>query len=141
MIGWRYTWKSRNSRKRRCLLLLRTRRSVDWLKCIARLTLAGIYIISYFLLILTATSHYYYNILLILLQKCNLDNPQLSSFGSEVELTEVRNMVQQLLRWAYKHNKNLEEQAAQLHMLSGWSQIVEVNHPFHAIYTLRLLIL
>ncbi|PWA94300.1 Nucleoporin Nup186/Nup192/Nup205 [Artemisia annua] len=60
-------------------------------------------------------------------QKCNLDNPQLSSFGSEVELTEVRNTVQQLLRWAYKHNKNLEEQAAQLHMLSGWSQIVEIS--------------
>ncbi|XP_024980449.1 nuclear pore complex protein NUP205 isoform X1 [Cynara cardunculus var. scolymus] len=60
-------------------------------------------------------------------QKCNLDNPQLSSFGSEVELTEVRNNVQQLLRWAWKHNKNLEEQAAQLHMLTGWSQIVEVS--------------
>ncbi|GJT14683.1 nuclear pore complex protein NUP205 isoform X1, partial [Tanacetum coccineum] len=60
-------------------------------------------------------------------QKCNLDNPQLSSFGSEIELTEVKNTVQQLLRWAYKHNKNLEEQAAQLHMLSGWSQIVEIS--------------
>ncbi|XP_071686120.1 nuclear pore complex protein NUP205 isoform X2 [Rutidosis leptorrhynchoides] len=60
-------------------------------------------------------------------QKCNLDNPQLSSFGNEVELNEVRNTVQQLLRWAYKHNKNLEEQAAQLHMLMGWSQIVEIS--------------
>nr|GEW31502.1 nuclear pore complex protein NUP205 [Tanacetum cinerariifolium] len=60
-------------------------------------------------------------------QNCNLDNPQLSSFGSEIELAEVTNTVQQLLRWAYKHNKNLEEQAAQLHMLSGWSQIVEIS--------------
>ncbi|KAJ0698414.1 putative nucleoporin [Helianthus annuus] len=60
-------------------------------------------------------------------QKCNFDNPQLSSFGSEVELNEVKNTVQQLLRWAYKHNKNLEEQAAQLHMLAGWSQVVEIS--------------
>lgn len=60
-------------------------------------------------------------------QKCNFDNPQLSFFGSEVELNEVRNTVQQLLRWAYKHNKNLEEQAAQLHMLTGWSQVVEIS--------------
>ncbi|KAI3814618.1 hypothetical protein L1987_14258 [Smallanthus sonchifolius] len=60
-------------------------------------------------------------------QKCNFDNPQLSSFGSEVELNEVKNTVQQLLRLTYKHNKNLEEQAAQLHMLTGWSQIVEIS--------------
>ncbi|KAJ0515388.1 putative nucleoporin [Helianthus annuus] len=60
-------------------------------------------------------------------QKCNFDNPQLSSFGSEIELNEVKNTVQQLLRWAYKHNKNLEEQAAQLHMLAGWSQVVEIS--------------
>ncbi|KAI7728587.1 hypothetical protein M8C21_001105, partial [Ambrosia artemisiifolia] len=60
-------------------------------------------------------------------QKCNFDNPQLSSFGSEVELNEAKNTVQQLLRWAYKHNKNLEEQAAQLHMLAGWSQVVEIS--------------
>ncbi|XP_076958818.1 nuclear pore complex protein NUP205-like [Bidens hawaiensis] len=60
-------------------------------------------------------------------QKCNFDNPQLTTFGSEVELNEVKNTVQQLLRWAYKHNKNLEEQAAQLHMLTGWSQIVEIS--------------
>nr|XP_043623465.1 nuclear pore complex protein NUP205 isoform X2 [Erigeron canadensis] len=59
-------------------------------------------------------------------QKCNFDNPQLSSFGSEAELNEVRSAVQQLLRWGYKHNKNLEEQAAQLHMLTSWSQIVEI---------------
>ncbi|KAK9060723.1 hypothetical protein SSX86_021429 [Deinandra increscens subsp. villosa] len=60
-------------------------------------------------------------------QKCNFDNPQLSSFGSEVELNEVKNTVQELLRLTYKHNKNLEEQAAQLHMLTGWSQIVEIS--------------
>ncbi|KAA8535090.1 hypothetical protein F0562_030093 [Nyssa sinensis] len=60
-------------------------------------------------------------------QKCNLVNPQLSSFGSEVELNEVRDTIQQLLRWVWKFNRNLEEQAAQLHMLTGWSQIVEVS--------------
>ncbi|KAL7600679.1 hypothetical protein Lser_V15G24008 [Lactuca serriola] len=60
-------------------------------------------------------------------QKCNFENPQLSTFGSEAELEEVRNTVQQLLRWAWKHNKNLEEQAAQLHMLTGWAQIVEIS--------------
>uniref|UniRef100_A0A5B7BQC9 Nuclear pore complex protein NUP205 n=1 Tax=Davidia involucrata TaxID=16924 RepID=A0A5B7BQC9_DAVIN len=60
-------------------------------------------------------------------QKCNSVNPQLSSFGSEVELNEVRDTIQQLLRWGWKFNRNLEEQAAQLHMLTGWSQIVEVS--------------
>lgn len=53
-------------------------------------------------------------------------NPQLSSLGGEVELNDVRNTIQQLLRWGWKYNKNLEEQAAQLHMLIGWSQVVEV---------------
>ncbi|CAH1433048.1 unnamed protein product [Lactuca virosa] len=48
-----------------------------------------------------------------LLQKCIFENPQLSTFGSEAKLEEVRNIVQQLLRWAWKHNKNLQEQAAQ----------------------------
>ncbi|KAL3535856.1 hypothetical protein ACH5RR_004317 [Cinchona calisaya] len=60
-------------------------------------------------------------------QKFNLFNPQLSSFGSEVELNEARDIIQQLLRWGWKYNKNLEEQAAQLHMVTGWSQIVEVS--------------
>lgn len=40
--------------------------------------------------------------------------------------SELREALQQLLRWAWKRNKNLEEQAAQLHMLVGWSQLVEV---------------
>lgn len=34
--------------------------------------------------------------------------------------------IQQLVRMGWKYNKNLEEQASQLHMLVGWSQIVEV---------------
>ncbi|KAK6156483.1 hypothetical protein DH2020_010731 [Rehmannia glutinosa] len=59
-------------------------------------------------------------------QKCNLYNSQ-SSFGSEAELNEIREAIQQLLRWGWKYNKNLEEQAAQLHMLTSWSQIVEVS--------------
>lgn len=60
-------------------------------------------------------------------QKFTLSNPQLSTFGSEVELNEVRDTIQQLLRWGWKYNKKLEEQAAQLHMLTGWSQVVEVS--------------
>ncbi|XP_042499811.1 nuclear pore complex protein NUP205 [Macadamia integrifolia] len=60
-------------------------------------------------------------------QKCNFVNPQLSSFGSEVEVSDLRETIPQLLRWGWRYNKNLEEQAAQLHMLTGWSQIVEVS--------------
>ncbi|KAL2936604.1 hypothetical protein RDABS01_019327 [Bienertia sinuspersici] len=52
---------------------------------------------------------------------------QLSSLGNEVELNDLREVVQQLMRWAWKYNRNLEEQAAQLHMLTGWSQIVEIS--------------
>ncbi|KAL5988464.1 hypothetical protein ACLOJK_036229 [Asimina triloba] len=59
-------------------------------------------------------------------QMCNFRNPQLSSISSEGELVELRELIQQLLRWGWKYNKNLEEQAAQLHMLTGWSQMVEV---------------
>ncbi|XP_031385732.1 nuclear pore complex protein NUP205 isoform X2 [Punica granatum] len=47
--------------------------------------------------------------------------------GTEPELNQVRETIQLLLRWGWKHNKNLEEQAAQLHMLTGWSQIVEIS--------------
>ncbi|XP_044463911.1 nuclear pore complex protein NUP205 isoform X2 [Mangifera indica] len=60
-------------------------------------------------------------------KKFNSVYPQLSNFGSEGELNDVRETIQQLLRWGWKYNKNLEEQAAQLHMLIGWSQIVEVS--------------
>lgn len=42
---------------------------------------------------------------------------------------EFREAVQKILRWAYKRNKNLEEQAAQLHMLVGWAQLAEVLWP------------
>ncbi|XP_065850095.1 nuclear pore complex protein NUP205 [Euphorbia lathyris] len=60
-------------------------------------------------------------------QKFNSVHPQLSNLGSEAELNDVREMIQQLFRWGWKYNKNLEEQAAQLHMLTGWAQIVEVS--------------
>ncbi|KAF7814524.1 nuclear pore complex protein NUP205 [Senna tora] len=60
-------------------------------------------------------------------QKFNSAYPQLSNLGSEVELNDVRQTIQQLLRWGWKYNKNLEEQAAQLHMLTSWSQIVEIS--------------
>ncbi|XP_004515149.1 nuclear pore complex protein NUP205 isoform X2 [Cicer arietinum] len=52
---------------------------------------------------------------------------QISNLGNEVELNDVRETIQQLLRWGWKYNKNLEEQASQLHMLTAWSQIVEVS--------------
>ncbi|KAG4390081.1 hypothetical protein GLYMA_06G222100v4 [Glycine max] len=60
-------------------------------------------------------------------QKYNSAYAQASNLGSEVELNNVRETIQQLLRWGWKYNKNLEEQAAQLHMLTAWSQIVEVS--------------
>lgn len=60
-------------------------------------------------------------------KKFNIVYPQLSNFGSEAELNDVKEAIQQLLRWGWKYNKNLEEQAAQLHMLTGWSQVVEVS--------------
>ncbi|XP_065016073.1 nuclear pore complex protein NUP205-like isoform X2 [Musa acuminata AAA Group] len=52
---------------------------------------------------------------------------QVSSHFNEVEMSELRTSIQQFLRWAWRYNKNLEEQAAQLHMLTGWSHIVEVS--------------
>ncbi|GMN58168.1 hypothetical protein TIFTF001_027268 [Ficus carica] len=60
-------------------------------------------------------------------QKFSSMNPQLCNFGSEAELNDVKETIQQLLRWGWNYNKNLEEQAAQLHMLTGWSQIVEIS--------------
>ncbi|KAI5441240.1 nuclear pore complex protein NUP205 isoform X1 [Lathyrus oleraceus] len=60
-------------------------------------------------------------------QKFNSAYLQGSNLGNEVELNDVRETIQQLLRWGWKYNKNLEEQASQLHMLSAWSQIVEVS--------------
>ncbi|XP_020214281.1 nuclear pore complex protein NUP205 isoform X1 [Cajanus cajan] len=60
-------------------------------------------------------------------QKYNSAYVQASNLGGEVELNNVRETIQQVLRWGWKYNKNLEEQAAQLHMLTAWSQIVEVS--------------
>ncbi|CAA0815850.1 Nuclear pore complex protein NUP205 [Striga hermonthica] len=60
-------------------------------------------------------------------QKCNLYNSLTSSSGTEAEMNGIREAIQQLLKWGWKYNKNLEEQAAQLHMLTSWSQIVEVS--------------
>ncbi|XXG47855.1 hypothetical protein AAC387_Pa02g2424 [Persea americana] len=54
-------------------------------------------------------------------------NPQLNSLSGEAEMVGLRESIQQLLRSCWRYNKNLEEQAAQLHMLTGWSQIVEVS--------------
>jgi nuclear pore complex protein Nup205 len=45
----------------------------------------------------------------------------------EPEKAGLKESVHRLLKWAWRCNKNLEEQAAQLHMLTGWSQIVEVS--------------
>ncbi|KAM1173424.1 hypothetical protein ACFX13_026753 [Malus domestica] len=60
-------------------------------------------------------------------QKFNSVYPQSSTIGSDLELNDVKETIQQLLRWGWKHNKNLEEQAAQLHMLTGWSHVVEIS--------------
>lgn len=51
----------------------------------------------------------------------------MDSLPNVAELSEVRETIQQLLKWGWKYNRNLEEQAAQLHMLAGWAQIVEVD--------------
>ncbi|OEL25614.1 Nuclear pore complex protein NUP205 [Dichanthelium oligosanthes] len=51
---------------------------------------------------------------------------ELNSQLNESEKAELKESVHHLLKWAWRYNKNLEEQAAQLHMLTGWSQIVEV---------------
>uniref|UniRef100_M8CQ57 Uncharacterized protein n=1 Tax=Aegilops tauschii TaxID=37682 RepID=M8CQ57_AEGTA len=45
---------------------------------------------------------------------------------SESEKGELKESFHRMLKWAWRYNKNLEEQAAQLHMLTSWSQIVEV---------------
>ncbi|KAJ7534968.1 hypothetical protein O6H91_12G012900 [Diphasiastrum complanatum] len=45
---------------------------------------------------------------------------------NEQRQKDFREVVRELLRWAWKRNKHLEEQAAQLHMLVGWCQLVEV---------------
>uniref|UniRef100_A0A1J3IWV9 Nuclear pore complex protein NUP205 n=1 Tax=Noccaea caerulescens TaxID=107243 RepID=A0A1J3IWV9_NOCCA len=60
-------------------------------------------------------------------QKLHSIIPLGDSFPNAGELNEVRETIQQLLKWGWKYNRNLEEQAAQLHMLAGWSQIVEVS--------------
>ncbi|KAL0915304.1 hypothetical protein M5K25_015711 [Dendrobium thyrsiflorum] len=60
-------------------------------------------------------------------QMLKVSSPQAISHLNEVEKEALREGIQQLLRWGWKYNKNLEEQAAQLHMLTGWSHIVEVS--------------
>ncbi|KAI4377146.1 hypothetical protein MLD38_014827 [Melastoma candidum] len=57
----------------------------------------------------------------------NVTQSQVMNIGSEFELNDVRKSVQLLLRWAWKYDKNLEEQAAELHMLTAWSQLAEVK--------------
>ncbi|CAI0542934.1 unnamed protein product [Linum tenue] len=59
--------------------------------------------------------------------KFNAAYPHLGNLGNEAEFEDVRETIQHLLRWGWKYNKNLEEQAAQLHMLTGWSHVVEVS--------------
>lgn len=48
--------------------------------------------------------------------------------ANEAEKEEFRVLTHNLMRWGLRYNKVLEEQTAQLHMLTGWSQIVEVYH-------------
>ncbi|EFJ32372.1 hypothetical protein SELMODRAFT_439663 [Selaginella moellendorffii] len=60
-------------------------------------------------------------------QACKRLEMQYNILANERRQVAVRDAVQQLLRWAWKRNKFLEEQAAQLHMLVGWTQLVEVT--------------
>jgi nuclear pore complex protein Nup205 len=46
---------------------------------------------------------------------------------SESENEELKESFHHMLKWAWRYNKNLEEQAAQFHMLTSWSKIVEVS--------------
>ncbi|CAF2164026.1 unnamed protein product [Brassica napus] len=62
-----------------------------------------------------------------LYQKLHSGFPLVDGFQNVAEVNEVRETIQQLLKWGWKYNRNLEEQAAQLHMLAGWSQIVEIS--------------
>ncbi|XP_018439961.1 nuclear pore complex protein NUP205 isoform X1 [Raphanus sativus] len=62
-----------------------------------------------------------------LYQELHSGFPLVDSFQNVAEVNEVRETIQQLLKWGWKYNRNLEEQAAQLHMLAGWSQIVEIS--------------
>ncbi|KAH9317382.1 hypothetical protein KI387_019151, partial [Taxus chinensis] len=52
---------------------------------------------------------------------------QSNSVLNPKRLADLKDTVQQLLIWGWKYNKNLEEHAAQLHVLVGWSQVVEVS--------------
>ena len=64
------------------------------------------------------------------LQVASLDvqmSQELHTQLSESEKGELKESFHHLLKWAWRYNKNLEEQAAQLHMLTSWSQIVEVS--------------
>lgn len=60
------------------------------------------------------------------LQRFSSLTSQEISFNSEALQVDQREAIQKILRWGWKYNKNLEEQAAHLHMLLGWSQIIEV---------------
>ncbi|BBN13132.1 nuclear pore complex protein Nup205 [Marchantia polymorpha subsp. ruderalis] len=51
---------------------------------------------------------------------------QYTVLGNVPRQLELRDAIQKLLKWSWRRNKNLEEQAAQLHMLVGWTQLVEV---------------
>ncbi|KMZ59250.1 hypothetical protein ZOSMA_6G01850 [Zostera marina] len=55
------------------------------------------------------------------LQSCSI------SIQNDVDVNTSKESIQQLVRMGWKYNKNLEEQASQLHMLVGWSQIVEIT--------------
>lgn len=126
-IGWGdtskfCTWKEWS------ILLLRARWSSNQSYLIPRQTLAGV--CRYKIIIIwvcVSLSFVSFESLVHNLMR-NFLICQLSSFGNELDLNDLRESVQQLLRWAWKYNRNLEEQAAQLHMLTGWSQIVEVKY-------------
>ncbi|CAN6456375.1 unnamed protein product [Victoria cruziana] len=61
-----------------------------------------------------------------LCQMCNM-GAQSVSLVHEGKIAELKNSIQQMLRWGWRYNRNLEEQAAQLHLFVAWSQLVEVS--------------
>ena len=46
---------------------------------------------------------------------------------SESEKGELKESFHHMLKWAWRYNKYLEEQAAQLHMLTSWSEILQMS--------------
>ncbi|CAE6088933.1 unnamed protein product [Arabidopsis arenosa] len=72
-------------------------------------------------------------------QKLHSGFPQMDSFTNVAELSEARETIQQLLKWGWKYNRNLEEQAAQLHiswLVSACRRISSLDNRSEILYRL-----